>query len=269
MQQSENIGSLVAAMAKAQLEVRNPALDRAHPHFKGFRYASLGAHLDAIREPFARHGLIVTQGVESSDKGVSVTTMIAHGSGEWMRSSVGMDLPERATAQNLGAIVTYLRRYAIASIALLTGDDDTDADEDRIARAPQPAAKPAQAPAKPAAAPQPVAAPKPAATASALFATTPVGDAPVKRGVALKPWGDAGADIVRVERIVDRDNGVSAVLCSHATEGQVWVSVPVHMIGAAKVGKTVDLAWAWNAAGFYEATRLSPAPTMSDMGGAK
>lgn len=262
MQTSETIGKLVTALALAQSQTSNPALDRAHPHYKGFRYASLGSHLDAIRAPFAANGLIVTQGVTSEGNAVSVTTMIAHSSGEWMRSAVGMTLPEKATAQNLGAVVTYLRRYAIASMCLLTGDDDTDADEDREARQPaRPEPRPvvAAAPVARQAAPS-----KAAAERDALFGDRPV--APSR--AAPSGWSPDGTEIVTMRKVVERDNGVRAVLCDHPTMGQSWVQFPAELAAAAVENRRCELAWEFNDNGNYmRAVEVRAAPKLAEMMG--
>lgn len=240
MQQSESIAALVAALAKAQLEVRNPSLDRAHPHFKGFRYASLGSHIDAIREPFAKHGLIVTQGVNSEGDRVSVSTQIAHTSGEWIRATVGITLAERAKAQDLGAAVTYLRRYAIASIAMLTGDDDTDAEEDRDAKEPPRREQPRQEPSRDVFDRTPVAQQRTAAPA-------------VKTASAVGPkWPSTGSDVVRPRKIAPRGDGVTAVLCDHAVNGSQWVAFPETVAQSIREGEIIEISWRWNDRGFFE-----------------
>jgi hypothetical protein len=243
MQTSQTIGALVAAIAKAQLEIRNPTLDKVHPHFKGFRYASLGSHIDAIREAFAKHGLIVSQGIDSDDMRVSVTTMISHTSGEWMSSAVGMTLAEKATAQNLGACVTYLRRYALASMCLLTGDDDTDAEEDRQSKEP-PRATPVRRETRD------------------VFDPTPV-NAPAGTYEKPKPasqpkhkWPKEGLDIVRPVKVVERENNQFAVLCAHATAGQAWVCIDASRMKPVSEGDNVEIGWSTNAAGVIVANSV-------------
>lgn len=130
MQQSNTIGELVKALTKAQLEMENPTFDSINPHFQN-RFASLAAHTEAIRKPFARVGLAVIQGLESDERGVCVTTKIVHTSGEWIESAVCMPLPEKATAQHLGSICTYLRRYSLASSCFIVGESDEDGEADR------------------------------------------------------------------------------------------------------------------------------------------
>jgi hypothetical protein len=156
MEQSQQIGSLAAALAKAQLEIANPEFDAVNPHFKN-RYASLAAHTESLRKPLAKQGLAIVQSISTGDNSVSVTTRLIHASGEWMADSVSMALPERATAQVLGSFVTYLRRYSLAAFGLVVGEPDDDGEEDRKSRptfnpanAKGGSGKPASKPSKPA-----------------------------------------------------------------------------------------------------------------------
>lgn len=156
MEQSQNIGSLAAALAKAQLEITNPEFDAVNPHFKN-RYASLAAHTESLRKPLARQGMAIVQSISTGDNSVSVTTRLIHASGEWIADSVSMALPERATAQVLGSFVTYLRRYSLAAFGLVVGEPDDDGEEDRKnrptfnpANAKGGSSKPSSKPSKPA-----------------------------------------------------------------------------------------------------------------------
>ena len=133
METSQDIGALCAALSKAQSEIKNPPLDSKNPHY-GNRYASLAAHLEAARTPLAKQELTLTQHLGYTDGRVCVTSLLSHSSGQWMRSTVAMPLWEKAKAQDLGSIVTYLRRYAIASLLMLTGEEDEDAEHDRNTR---------------------------------------------------------------------------------------------------------------------------------------
>ena len=156
MNQSEQIGSLAAALAKAQLEIANPEFDAVNPHFKN-RYASLAAHTESLRKPLAKQGIAIVQSISTTDNSVCVTTRLIHASGEWLADGVSMALPDKATAQVLGSFVTYLRRYSLAAFGLVVGEPDDDGEEDRKSRPTfNPAAakggssKPASKPSKPA-----------------------------------------------------------------------------------------------------------------------
>jgi len=244
MHQSETIGSLAGALAKAQAQIRNPALDAVNPHFKN-RYASLASHLDAIRAPLAAQGLAIVQSVETGDGQVAVVTTLIHASGEWMRSGVGMPLPERSTAQQLGSVVTYLRRYSLAAFCLIVGDTDDDADGDRRDRE-----EPRRESAAALLDPTPKKATKPA----------PRADAPRKRGA----WEERGSDIVQIRRVVQRENGLVAVQASRADGATEWVQMTHAQSRSVSEGARIDLAWEWSPLGFYQATMMSSPPKASD-----
>ena len=141
MNQSENIETLAAALAKAQGVIANPAFDAINPHFKN-RYATLGAHIDAVRGAFPANGLSVVQAIETPERDrVSLTTRILHSSGQWIESTVSARTG--AKVQEIGSTVTYLRRYALAAIVGIVGEEDDDGESDRSTRERAPAARPA------------------------------------------------------------------------------------------------------------------------------
>jgi len=132
MKTSEHIGQLVAALAEAQKTIVNPAFDKVNPHFKS-KYATLGAHLDVIREPFSRNGLVLTQFISSDNTSITCTTRISHKSGEWMEDSASEGRPERCTIQQFGSICSYLRRYTIAAAVGIVGEESDDDGEAAVA----------------------------------------------------------------------------------------------------------------------------------------
>ena len=130
---TEQINELAAALAKANLEIKNAELDRVNPHFKN-RYATLGSILNAVRVPLAKHGLATLQTVRMEHGCVFVTTLLTHSSGQWIEESAGFPLPDKATVQQMGSCITYLRRYALAAIVGIVGDEDDDGESDRSTR---------------------------------------------------------------------------------------------------------------------------------------
>jgi hypothetical protein len=253
MNRSDSIGALVAALAKAQKAIVNPALDSVNPHFKN-KYASLAAHLSAVRGPLADQGIALIQSIKTpANGGVSVTTMLAHCSGEWISSEVSMPLPERATAQQLGSCVTYLRRYAIATCCLIVGDEDTDGEEDRLART-----KPSE-PTKYSYSDRAERIATAKAVVAAASPSKPSSPPKASEGIAKK-WPDTGTDIVTAEKVVDRGTGTNAVLCSHPSNGRQWVSVPDSMITKVRLDKPIELSWEWNKEGFFVATSVGEVP---------
>lgn len=217
MQRSETIGTIASAMAKANLEIKNPELDGVNPHYKS-RFATLAAVLNAVRSPLAKQGIAILQPVTMDGNFVAVTTTLAHASGEWISETLSYPLPDRSTVQQIGSTVSYLRRYSLISFCGLVGeDDDGDSDrqaptEDRKPFKPQNARGAAPAQGKPQAAPTAEAAPK--------EATAPAS------GVA-DAFPDEGDFLVRVNKVVRRKGKPTAVQVTSAIHGACYASTLV------------------------------------------
>ena len=142
--QSETIGSLALALAKAQGEMGAAAKDASNPHFKS-RYADLASIMDACRGPLAKHGLSVSQlPCRENDGAVGLTTLLLHESGEYLGSSISAR-PSQENPQVVGSLLTYLRRYALAAICGVVQDDDDAETATAPARKPAPRQEPPQA----------------------------------------------------------------------------------------------------------------------------
>jgi hypothetical protein len=130
MKRSEHINELAAALSKAQAEITGALKESSNPYFKS-RYADLASCWDAGRVPLTKNGLCVMQGAESDGEGVTLTTMLAHTSGQWVESSLRM-VPVKPDPQGVGSCITYARRYALAAmIGLAQIDDDAEAAQGR------------------------------------------------------------------------------------------------------------------------------------------
>ena len=130
MEQSENIGELTQSMAKAQAEIRNPAKNTKHTHFK-MEYADLTSVLNCIRPVASANGLTFTQAVEALPEGVVISSQINHISGQWMRQTATVPMPtgSKNLIQDIGSLATYIKRYQAQSMWAICGDDDTDAQD--------------------------------------------------------------------------------------------------------------------------------------------
>jgi hypothetical protein len=120
--QSENIGDLAAALAKAQSEVGTVHKDSANPFFKS-NYASLAAVWEATRPILSKHGLSVVQLPSHDEAGYYVETMLMHGSGQWIKSRTYMK-PAKDDPQGIGSLISYARRYALQAVTMVCPDDD-------------------------------------------------------------------------------------------------------------------------------------------------
>lgn len=130
MEQSESINELSASLAKAQLEIKNPAKNATNPFLKN-RYADLGSCLNSIRAVAAVNGLAFVQSVEMLGDSVSVSSQISHSSGQWIRQTAKTIVQNggKNLMQDVGSMSTYLKRYQAQSMWAISGDDDTDAQE--------------------------------------------------------------------------------------------------------------------------------------------
>lgn len=119
--QSENINELMTSLAKAQGKMSHAVKDSTNPHFKS-KYADLASVWNACREPLAEQGLAVTQTLDFSGTRQVLVTTLGHSSGQWMKSL--MALPETSKPQEIGSMLSYFRRYSLASMVGVYQDDD-------------------------------------------------------------------------------------------------------------------------------------------------
>jgi hypothetical protein len=129
MNKSNTIKELAGALAKAQAEMPVVKMDAKNPFLK-YKYATLGALINACRPVLAKNELSVVQlPVNDGDK-IGVATTLIHSSGEWIEDTVFISTDEQkglSTVQTVGVAITYLRRYSLASLLAMYADEDTDA----------------------------------------------------------------------------------------------------------------------------------------------
>ena len=135
-QSSSSIGSLAAALAKAQIELINPeksmiATIRADNGAEQiFRYAPLSSGLEILRKILGQHEIAILQAtvIDQAAGVVKLTTTLCHSSGEWVGSTWPVcSVDEMASPKRMGAALTYARRYALFTLAGIAGEDDLDA----------------------------------------------------------------------------------------------------------------------------------------------
>jgi len=93
---SDSVAALASALAKAQGELVNPEKsltavirpNRAGEEERSFRYAPLSSGLDIVRKTLSQHEIatIQTTAIDREARVVSLTTTLAHSSGEWIAS---------------------------------------------------------------------------------------------------------------------------------------------------------------------------------------
>jgi hypothetical protein len=145
MQQSSgSIGSLAAALARAQVELINPEKSMVatiRPEGRGaseqiFRYAPLSDGLNIIRTTLGQHEIATLQStsIDQAAGLIRLKTVLAHSSGEWIASDWPVcPLEDMASPKRMGAALTYARRYALFALAGIAGEDDLDAPDLHVA----------------------------------------------------------------------------------------------------------------------------------------
>jgi hypothetical protein len=135
---SETIGTIAAALAKAQAQLVNPEKslvgtirsDATGSAERSFRYAPLSSGLDIVRKTLSQHEIatVQTTSIDETAGIVRLSTVLAHASGEW----IGSDWPvcaisETAVPHRMGAALSYARRYGLFTLVGIAGEDDLDA----------------------------------------------------------------------------------------------------------------------------------------------
>ncbi len=122
--QSETVGALAAALAKAQGAIKPAPLDRDNPFFKS-RYATLASLWESARAALSANGLAVTQTTDFDDGRIVLITTLLHSSGEWIVSVYPVEPADRKP-QALGSAITYARRYAFGALVGLSSAEEDD-----------------------------------------------------------------------------------------------------------------------------------------------
>jgi hypothetical protein len=135
---SETIGTIAAALARAQAQLVNPEKslvatirsDQTSGAERSFRYAPLSSGLDIVRKTLSQHEIatVQTTSIDETVGIVRLSTVLAHASGEWIASDWPVcAISETAAPHRMGAALTYARRYALFTLVGIAGEDDLDA----------------------------------------------------------------------------------------------------------------------------------------------
>jgi hypothetical protein len=136
MNQSETIGELTEALSKVQGKLSHAKKDSDNPYFKS-KYADLESVWDACRDLLAGNGLSIMQfpgntnlhSITVNDKEtiigeMSMTTILAHSSGEWISHEMSMPIT-KLDPHGVASAITYMRRLSVAAVTgVVPGDDD-------------------------------------------------------------------------------------------------------------------------------------------------
>ena len=129
---SNELNELGAALAKAQGELRNVGKDKtAKAGSYTYNYADIADGLDVVRPVLSKWGLCLIQTTSLEGGVILLHTRLLHSSGQWIEGTFPVCAPGKA--QEVGAALTYARRYAAFSIVGVAG---TEEDQDGANAAP-------------------------------------------------------------------------------------------------------------------------------------
>ena len=138
MKKSEQVGKLVAALAKAQAEFGSAVKDSDNPYY-GSKYADLSAVIGAVRPALNKNGIAMMHTLESDlERQCAIVTVGLYCGEEFMEVTVEAPATGRAKkdernegaaptkfdVQTIGACWSYLRRYTLQAICGLASEDD-------------------------------------------------------------------------------------------------------------------------------------------------
>ena len=140
----ENTTTATAALVQALAALDNVKANKSNPAFKGSRYVSLDALLEAVKPVLLDHDLALIQTLVSSEGKVGVSTAFLHASGERFDFGTLLVKADGLTPQQVGGAITYLRRQSIQTACGISVDLD---DDGAAASGQRPFSSPASAPA--------------------------------------------------------------------------------------------------------------------------
>lgn len=132
--QSESINEIAGALAKARASfghIEKTAEVSVRMKTGGqykFSYAPLDEILKKIVGPLSENGIAFFQSISSNGGNNKIKTRVIHSSGQWFETSFPFgSMPHQA--QELGGLITYMKRYSICMTFGIQADDDNDANE--------------------------------------------------------------------------------------------------------------------------------------------
>jgi len=134
METSESIKEIASAIRKFQSKMEPLELDtevevkginkKTGKEYKyNFKYATLRNIIEKTRKLLSENELSFTQPV---GEGGSVTTLLMHSSGEWIKDTVLIASSENSP-QAIGSSISYAKRYSLVSMLGLVAEQDDDA----------------------------------------------------------------------------------------------------------------------------------------------
>lgn len=128
---SRQRGAIAAALAAAQARIEPADKDRENTHLRS-RYSTLLGVREVARIPLAEAGIAVVSGVEIEPRTITVETSLVHASGQWCATRVVLPIEYMKglnSAQIIGVLTTYGRRYGLTALTGVVVREDEDDDD--------------------------------------------------------------------------------------------------------------------------------------------
>lgn len=116
---------MFSSWAKYFSEVTNPENTVVNTFFKA-KYSPLNEVLNTVRPILGKYGFGIFQTPSFNGTDCSVNTILTHESGAFMSFPALTNKPTKQDVQGMGSTLTYLRRFALNSIAGVMGEVDDD-----------------------------------------------------------------------------------------------------------------------------------------------
>ena len=127
MRTSESLKNIFTAIIKARPEIAPIARTKSARNYK---YATLDSVIELLSLVLPKHGLGWIQTISTEDGKPVLITRAIHESGEWIEDALALPQTKLAgganESQELGASITYFKRYALSALFGIATDEDTD-----------------------------------------------------------------------------------------------------------------------------------------------
>lgn len=119
--------NLYTKLLLVQNSIKAIAKEETNPFFKS-KYFDINTVIEVLRPIFNQHGIVVLQPLSELNGKPAIKTILAEPeSGETLETIT--PLIENNDVQKFGGVITYTRRYALVSMFLIQGEDDTDGND--------------------------------------------------------------------------------------------------------------------------------------------
>jgi hypothetical protein len=130
MLEFSDLKEMPKALVKMQKELENPVKNKQvkmslkSGRSVSYGYVELDELLQLTKEIIAENDFSVVQSPYDDAEKFGIETMLIHSSGEFIKGRFSKKISGGESAQDLGGIITYFRRYHILSMLNLAQEDD-------------------------------------------------------------------------------------------------------------------------------------------------